>query len=70
MWGVCPEVLSLNPENCWFAQKDTQKFCLHKNLKLEREVAGYKSRLDELRKAKNSVIIKKTTEYINTGPVV
>jgi len=36
---------------------------------LETDVANYKSRLDELRKAKSNLIIKKTTEYVNTGPV-
>jgi hypothetical protein len=36
-------------------------------IKLEREVASYKSRLDELRKAKNNLIIKKTTEYVKLG---
>lgn len=34
---------------------------------MEREVGSYKSRLDELRKAKNNLIIKKTTEYVKTG---
>ena len=34
---------------------------------LEREIGSYKSRLDELRKAKNNLIIKKTTEYVKTG---
>ncbi|RNA13393.1 ELKS Rab6-interacting CAST family member 1-like [Brachionus plicatilis] len=34
---------------------------------LEREVVQYKSRLEELRKAKNNLIIKKTTEYVKTG---
>lgn len=40
---------------------------LNFKFKLEREVYQYKSRLDELRKAKNSLIIKKTTEYVRTG---
>ncbi|CAF0953188.1 unnamed protein product [Brachionus calyciflorus] len=34
---------------------------------LESEVSQYKSRLDELRKAKNNLVIKKTTEYVRTG---
>ena len=36
---------------------------------LEKEVKDYKSRLDDLRKAKNSVVIKKTTEYVQQGGV-
>ena len=34
---------------------------------MEAQCAGYKSRLDELRKAKNNLIIKKTTEYVKTN---
>ena len=36
-------------------------------LKLEKEVMNYKSRLEDLRKAKNNLIIKNTKEYINLG---
>ena len=35
--------------------------------KLEKEVISYKGRLDELRKAKNNLVIKKTTEYVKLG---
>jgi hypothetical protein len=50
-------------------KKIPNKFKFYANffLKLEKEVASYKSRLDELRKAKNNLIIKKTTEYVNLG---
>jgi hypothetical protein len=36
---------------------------------LEKQVLDYKHRLDELRKAKNNLIVKKEKEYIQTGPV-
>ena len=35
-------------------------------MQLEKEVSNYKNRLDELRKAKNNLIIKKTTEYVKS----
>ena len=40
--------------------------CFFTNFELESQVLQYKNRLDELRKAKNNLIIKKTTEYVNT----
>ena len=36
-------------------------------LKLEREVASFKRRLEELRRAKHDLIVKTRTEYLNTG---
>lgn len=40
---------------------------LKQKKKLEKEVISYKGRLDELRKAKNNLVIKKTTEYVKLG---
>ncbi len=36
-------------------------------MQLENQCTDYKQRLDGLRKAKNNLVIKKTTEYIKTA---
>ena len=41
---------------------------IYPSFQLEQQVSDLKRRLDELRKAKNTTIVKKDKEYITTGP--